>query len=58
MAPVRFYSEGSGATVLIEEHTATYCQTCAQIDPVVINFLEENGNRAVRWPSTHLPTSS
>ena len=45
---MRFYSEGSGATVLIEEHTATYCQTCAQIDPVVINFLEENGNRAVR----------
>lgn len=44
----RFYSNGSGATVLIEEHTATYCQTCAQIDPMVLDFLRDNGNRAIR----------
>ena len=44
----RFYSNGSGATVLIEEHTATYCQTCAQIEPMVLDFLRDNGNRAIR----------
>ena len=44
----RFYSNGSGATVLIEEHTATYCQTCAQIDPMVLDFLRDNVNRAIR----------
>ena len=44
----RFHSNGSGATVLIEEHTATYCQTCAQIDPMVLDFLRDNGNRAIR----------
>ena len=44
----RFYSDGSGATVLIEEHTSTYCQTCAEIDPMVLDFLRDNGNRAIR----------
>ena len=43
-----FYSSGSAATVLIEEHTATYCTTCAEIDPMLLNFLEDNGNRAIR----------
>ena len=43
-----FSSSGSAATVLIEEHTATYCTTCAEIDPMLLNFLEDNGNRAIR----------
>ena len=43
-----FSSSGSAATVLIEEHTATYCITCAEIDPMLLNFLEDNGNRAIR----------
>ena len=43
-----FSSNGSAATVLIEEHTATYCTTCAEIDPMLLQFLEDNGNRAIR----------
>ena len=43
-----FSSSGSAATVLIEEHTATYCITCAEIDPMLLTFLEDNGNRAIR----------
>ena len=43
-----FSSSGSAATVLIEEHTATYCTTCAEIDPMLLDFLEDNGNRAIR----------
>jgi len=43
-----FTANGSAATVLIEEHTATYCTTCAEIDPMLLNFLEDNGNRAIR----------
>ena len=43
-----YSSGGSAGTILIEEHTATYCQTCADIDPMVLSFLEDNGNRAIR----------
>ena len=45
---ISFSSNGSAATVLIEEHTSTYCTTCAEIDPMLLNFLEDNGNRAIR----------
>ena len=41
-----------GSSVLIDEYTATWCQICAVVDPLVPIFLEPNGER-VAYVSIH-----
>ncbi len=42
-----WYIEG-GNSVLMEHYTATWCDTCAQVDPWISDFADSRGSRLVR----------
>lgn len=40
-------TEGGGRTLLVEEITATWCPTCAEIDPELLQVADSHGSRIV-----------
>ncbi len=42
-----WFIEG-GNSVLMEHYTATWCETCAQIDPWISDFADSRGSRLIR----------
>ncbi len=38
-------TEGGGRTLLVEEITATWCETCAEIDPELLRVADSHGSR-------------
>ena len=50
-----------GHAVLLEQYTATWCDTCATVDPWVTEFTESHSSRIVRvalHPDDHDPFGS
>ncbi len=39
------YSVSGGRSILIEEYTATWCPSCAEIDPYLMDFANTHGSR-------------
>ena len=39
------YSVSGGRSILIEEYTATWCPSCAEIDPYLMEFANTHGSR-------------
>ena len=59
--PDKSRTANGGRTVLLEQLTATWCDTCATIDPLVTNFVDDRSNRVVRvalHPNDHDPFGS
>ncbi|NCG42602.1 MAG: hypothetical protein GWO84_03585 [Euryarchaeota archaeon] len=42
---VQTYSVSGGRSILIEEYTATWCPSCAEIDPYLMEFAYAHGSR-------------
>lgn len=42
---VQTYSVSGGRSILIEEYTATWCPSCAEIDPYLMDFANTHGPR-------------
>lgn len=42
---VETYSVSGGRSILIEEYTATWCPSCAEIDPYLMDFANTHGPR-------------
>jgi thiol-disulfide isomerase/thioredoxin len=50
-----------GHAILLEHYTATWCDTCATVDPLVSEFVDEHTSRVVRvalHPNDHDPFGS
>ena len=50
-----------GHAILLEQYTATWCDTCATIDPCVVEFTDSHSSRMVRvalHPDDHDPFGS
>ncbi|MDP6888807.1 MAG: hypothetical protein QF454_02110 [Candidatus Thalassarchaeaceae archaeon] len=59
--PDKSRTANGGRAILLEQLTATWCDTCATIDPWVTNFVDERSNRVVRiafHPNDHDPFGS
>ena len=60
-APDESREASGGYAILMEQYTATWCDTCATIDPWVSDFLDERSSRVVRvalHPNDHDPFGS
>jgi len=59
--PDKSRTANGGRAILLEQLTATWCDTCATIDPWVTNFVDDRSNRVVRialHPNDHDPFGS
>jgi len=60
-APDESREAEGGHAILLEQYTATWCDTCATIDPWVTGFVEDRSSRVVRvalHPNDHDPFGS
>ena len=60
-SPDKTRTAEGGHAILLEQFTATWCDTCATIDPWIIDFVEDRSNRVVRvalHPNDHDPFGS
>ena len=60
-APDESREASGGYAILLEQYTATWCDTCATIDPWVTGFVEDRSSRVVRvalHPNDHDPFGS
>ena len=60
-APDESREANGGHAILLEQYTATWCDTCATIDPWVSDFVDDRSSRVVRvalHPDDHDPFGS
>ena len=60
-APDESREANGGHAILLEQYTATWCDTCATIDPWVSDFVDDRSSRVVRvalHPADHDPFGS
>ena len=60
-APDESRDAGGGHAILLEQYTATWCDTCATVDPWISEFTDDHEGRVVRvalHPDDHDPFGS